>query len=177
MKEMIKQAAASLFAEHGYAGTSLAQISEKVGIKKPSIYAHYKSKDHLFEYMLHDAFNAEMKRLEETNNLYGLLESYLFLYDEDSLFRFFLTSSFFPPDFLKENILQQYEAYLDALESKVRALLKLPPDQADDAAVMYTIILDSLFVELCYGTRKKSEKRLDVAWRVYEQQFLKGQEK
>jgi AcrR family transcriptional regulator len=37
MRESIKKAAAALFAEHGYAGTSLAQISEKVGIKKPSL--------------------------------------------------------------------------------------------------------------------------------------------
>ncbi|WP_046176038.1 TetR/AcrR family transcriptional regulator [Domibacillus indicus] len=173
MKETIKQAAASLFAEYGYAGTSLAQISEKVGIKKPSIYAHYKSKEQLFECVFQDAFNEEMNRVEQAGHLYNLLESYLFLYSEDPLFRCFLASSFFPPDFLKERILRQYEAYLHALERKVKLLLK-PAENLEDAAVMYTIIVDSLLVELCYGTRERSEKRLEVAWRIYKQSFMKG---
>ncbi|OES45182.1 TetR/AcrR family transcriptional regulator [Domibacillus iocasae] len=176
MKESIKQAAASLFAEYGYAGTSLAQISENVGIKKPSIYAHYKSKDYLFKCIFQDAFNAEMKRVGETNDLYGLLQSCLFLYDKDPLFRFFLTSSFFPPDFLREHILKQYNSYLGALEAKVKALLNRSSVNSDDAGVMYTIILDSVFVELCYGTRERSEKRLNVAWRIFEQSFMKGRE-
>jgi AcrR family transcriptional regulator len=177
MKETIKKAAAALFAEYGYAGTSLAQISEKVGIKKPSLYAHFKSKDHLFECIMEDAFDAETKRVEEAGDLHKLLQSYLFLYEEDALFRFLLTSSFFPPDFLKKRILEKYDEYLHALEEKVKTVLPSVSVHAEDAAVMYTIILDSLFVELCYGTRERSQKRLDTAWRVYEQAFMKGQKK
>lgn len=174
MKDKIKKAAASLFAEYGYAGTSLAQISEKVGIKKPSIYAHYKSKEHLFEALLSDAFETEMRRVEELSDLYLFLDSYVFLYEEDPLFRFLLTSSFFPPASLKESILDRYYVYLDALERKVTELLKGYPTAIEDAAVMYTAILDSIFVELCYGTRERTEKRLETAWRFYWNSVTKG---
>ncbi len=174
LKEKIKQAAAALFAEHGYAGTSLAQISEKVGIKKPSIYAHYKSKKHLFESLLYDAFESEMARIEKTTDLYVLLESYLFLYEKDALFRFLLTSSFFPPESLKKSVLQRYYVYLDALELKAEKLLQNCPGNLQDAASMYTVILDSVFVELCYGTRERTEKRLETAWRFYWNSVMKG---
>lgn len=44
----IQLIALSHFAKYGYAGTSLSKVAEEVGIKKPSIYAHYKSKEDLF---------------------------------------------------------------------------------------------------------------------------------
>lgn len=177
MKEKIKLEAASLFAEHGYAGTSLAQISERVGIKKPSLYAHYKSKDHLFEVLAEEAFEAEQQRIATTEDLYELLSSMLHLYEQDARFRFLVTSSFFSPDFLKKEIMAEYDVLLQSLEGKIYGFERIPEHQKEDAAVMYTLIFDSIAVELCYGTKKRSEKRLDTAWRVFTHYFLKEQEK
>jgi len=47
-KEKILAESMELFAMNGYEGTSMTQIADKVGIKKPSLYAHYKSKEALF---------------------------------------------------------------------------------------------------------------------------------
>ncbi|MCQ6561965.1 TetR/AcrR family transcriptional regulator [Paenibacillus mendelii] len=44
----LKLAALTLFTESGYEGTSMSQIAKAVGIKTPSIYAHFESKEHLF---------------------------------------------------------------------------------------------------------------------------------
>ena len=44
-KEKILDAALTLFAENGYDGTSVEQIANKVGIKAPSLYKHYKGKE------------------------------------------------------------------------------------------------------------------------------------
>lgn len=46
--EGIKDAALKYFTLHGYEGASLSLIAEDVGMKKQSIYAHFKGKDDLF---------------------------------------------------------------------------------------------------------------------------------
>jgi len=47
-KEKIKKTALSLFAQRGYHGTTMSDIAKLVGIKTPSIYAHFNGKEELF---------------------------------------------------------------------------------------------------------------------------------
>ncbi len=44
----ISQAALELFARNGYHGTSIKDITDKLGLTKAAFYAHFKSKGHLF---------------------------------------------------------------------------------------------------------------------------------
>ena len=44
-KDKILDEALTLFAENGYDGTGVEQIAEKVGIKAPSLYKHFKGKE------------------------------------------------------------------------------------------------------------------------------------
>ncbi len=46
--ERLPQVALELFAARGYSGTSLADIAGRLGIRKPSLYNYYSSKDELF---------------------------------------------------------------------------------------------------------------------------------
>lgn len=51
-KEEIREAALKAFSNHGYAGTTIEQIATLTGMSKAGLYAHYKSKEELFEDML-----------------------------------------------------------------------------------------------------------------------------
>ncbi len=51
-KERIFESAVDLFAEKGFDATSMREIAESVGIKKASMYSHYKSKDKILEKIL-----------------------------------------------------------------------------------------------------------------------------
>jgi AcrR family transcriptional regulator len=46
-REQILDAAAALFAEHGYAGTSTRAIAERVGVRQASLYYHFAGKDEI----------------------------------------------------------------------------------------------------------------------------------
>ena len=54
-KEKILDAALTLFAENGYDGTSVEQIANKVGIKAPSLYKHYKGKEDILNALIDSA--------------------------------------------------------------------------------------------------------------------------
>ena len=65
-KQRILDEALTLFSEKGYANVFVADIAERVGIKAPSLYKHYKNKQAIF-----DAIIEEMNRrfLEEAGAL------------------------------------------------------------------------------------------------------------
>lgn len=46
-REQILDAAAALFAQHGYAGTSTRAIAERVGVRQASLYYHFSGKDEI----------------------------------------------------------------------------------------------------------------------------------
>ncbi|MCA9772900.1 MAG: TetR/AcrR family transcriptional regulator, partial [Myxococcales bacterium] len=52
----IVAAAADLFAEKGYNGASLREIADRVGIRTPSLFYHFKSKGELYQAILETIF-------------------------------------------------------------------------------------------------------------------------
>jgi AcrR family transcriptional regulator len=64
--ERILDAAEDLFAERGYAATSLGDVADAVGIRSPSLYNHFKNKEALYGAVLNrllDAFVAPLMEL------------------------------------------------------------------------------------------------------------------
>lgn len=46
-RAVVETAAADLFAQRGYAGTTIADIAHAAGVTKPIVYRHFESKQHL----------------------------------------------------------------------------------------------------------------------------------
>lgn len=58
--------AASLFVEHGYAGTSVDQIARKAAASKQTLYRRYPSKEELFKAVITNLSASLLRRIAET---------------------------------------------------------------------------------------------------------------
>lgn len=177
----LKAIALEQFALHGYQGASLSAIADKAGIKKQSIYSHFKSKEDLFIRAFEDSVQHELDFIERDlvgsdtsirNMLNQFPANYLARYREDSNMKFFLRTSFFPPVELEEPIKEGTEKYISGLESIFVQLFekygKLHGEMTPEkASVAYLTILDGLLVELMYGRSDRLEKRLDHSLEVF----------
>jgi TetR/AcrR family transcriptional repressor of nem operon len=66
------EAAAPIFNQHGYEGSSLNDLMEATGLKKGGIYRHFSSKEELaaeaFDYTWEAAWNARLLHVDEKTN-------------------------------------------------------------------------------------------------------------
>src|SRR5262252_8627816 len=58
----IQQVAIELFTEHGYEGTSLREIAERLDVTKAALYYHFRSKEDIIESLVQD-FHEQMDEL------------------------------------------------------------------------------------------------------------------
>lgn len=181
----IKDAALKYFTIHGYEGASLSQIAEEVGMKKQSIYAHFKGKDDLFLQVLRDAKETELSsklqyfsKVDSKNpekDLYGFLQLVIDLFQENEHIKFWLRMSFFPPAHLEKEIGQEV---ID-IEEKVQAILEckfhdwinaklIVEDEAITPTYAFLGVVDSILLELVYGNDEKRLKdKLAASWKVF----------
>ena len=70
-KDRILEEALSLFSEKGYSNVFVGEIAERVGIKAPSLYKHFKNKQAIFDEIIlrmHQKFLEEAKQLNIVGN-------------------------------------------------------------------------------------------------------------
>ena len=79
-RHAILNAATRLFAQKGYAGSSIREICKAAAITKPVLYYHFRSKEHLYEELLLDIFNQTRKNLLLLSSFRGSLRDRLVLY-------------------------------------------------------------------------------------------------
>lgn len=181
----IKKAALKYFTIHGYEGASLSLIAEEVGMKKQSIYAHFKGKDDLFLQVLRDAKETELSsklqyfsQVDSKNpekDLYGFLQLVIDLFQKNEQLKFWLRMSFFPPAHLEKAIEQEV---ID-IEEKVQIILErkfqdwinaklIFGDVAITPTYAFLGVVDSILLELVYGNNEKRLKdKLAASWTVF----------
>ncbi len=60
-REKILKVATKLFAKYGFAGTSMDDIADRVGIRKASLYHHFSSKQEIYEELIERVFSEIIK--------------------------------------------------------------------------------------------------------------------
>lgn len=111
----IKQEAIALFAQKGYEATTLNDIASQVGIKKPSLYVYFSSKEELFLSVFDDLLQeyqsvvhqmveeAEQAKLDQ--QLFILFKKYILWFaNERTKSQFWNRALLFPPAEIKEEL-------------------------------------------------------------------------
>ncbi len=160
-RESIIDAAKQLFAQRGFHGVSIDEIVKKVGVSPAILYRHFKSKDELYEAVLHE-FSCTRESYVETvvkddtgfeNVLRGMT-------------RVFVTSIVNQPDLLKtelhsllegsmasqEFFLNRWKSFTDYIEynlTEYQAQAKIEPIDVKAAALMYQGMIREVLIQKC----------------------------
>lgn len=179
----LQEAALARFSIQGFDATSMNEIARDVGIKKPSIYAHFRNKDDLFLSLIPLVIGKELEHAR--NTLRGgvdiKLQMLLYLkgiqerYEQSNSVGFLLRNLFMPPAHLYEAIMTPLHAFMDELENIIRmAITQSPfmsptaPLDAETLTITFMSVIDSLQSELLYGGPEKYQRRLEAIWSVFE---------
>ncbi|WP_162617970.1 TetR/AcrR family transcriptional regulator [Salinicola halophilus] len=184
-RDRLKQIGLSLFARHGYEGTSLARIADAAEIKKPSIYNHFESKAALFLELAADADTDLIALMDESlveqreapfeQRLRHLLhQCATFAYREHQgvFYKRFLL---FPPQELADEASQIMQAGERRIDQRLRKLfaegravgaLRDTLDEADFLAAFYCVV-DGLLSETFIYSPSELARRFSGVWSVF----------
>lgn len=141
--ERILDAADELFSSRGFPGVSVRDVAEAAGVKKASVFYHFKSKDELFEHVLERYYAAHARVLESaetdgdpSERLHRFIDAYLdFIEDHHRYVRLVqmeITSG--------SARLPQIARGLSLLHERVRAILEgLVPESGPLAARQFFV--------------------------------------
>lgn len=184
-KEKIKHAAIAQFAKDGYAGAALSVIAKEVGIKTPSIYAFYKSKDSLFLSAFEDVMDEHFNHIQKISNnfdhlsteekLRGVLERVCTYHTEEKIKTVFLNRAMlFPPDSLRDALHDIFMREEDMLSDLLTGIFKqgikegtIVNHRMEDLLASYFCLLDGVFLQLFYYSAEAFNERVASSWKVF----------
>ncbi|MEK4907174.1 TetR/AcrR family transcriptional regulator [Niallia sp. FSL M8-0099] len=184
-KEEIKKAAIKFFLQNGFEGASLSEIAEEAGIKKASIYSHFKGKDELFLEVLREAKAEEITRKayyfekEDCHNPETFLYEYLLytkeLFQENEMLKFWLRMGFFPPlhlyDVIQKEVFEAEQFQEELIAQKSSKWIEHSQIYVKDTNTFnlaFTGIIMAIMVEIVYfNSEKRVDDKLEALWEVF----------
>jgi TetR/AcrR family transcriptional regulator len=155
-RERLLETAIGMFAEKGYAGTSVREIVEKAGVSKPVLYYYFKSKEGLFLAILDLAEDLQKQLLSEILGSKGdVLSRLLILYrriyagisERRSLYKMIHSLVFGPPQGAPDyDFTRYYRHMIDAIAKIYNMGLacgEVRKTAADDFASLVLSLIDS----------------------------------
>ncbi|RCW44920.1 TetR/AcrR family transcriptional regulator [Paenibacillus prosopidis] len=179
--ERIKLAAVTMFAESGYEGTSLSEIANAVGIKTPSIYAHYKSKEHLFLQLIQEVIAEEREQYMALiqavqkepikQQIYKLFDFFTDLSHLTTGQAFLKRTILMPPRHLRDQLRRDFLRYENELSEGLAAIMRKGVfegifDVRDEERMIaaFYVCVDGLLVENQLYEDKLYNERKQMVW-------------
>jgi len=150
-KARLLEAGITLFAEKGYASTSVREITARAGVTKPVLYYYFKNKEGLFRAIMNTAAELQQALLEEILETTGtalnrFIHFYRRFYEEvlknKDFFKMINNLIFGPPQGAPDYDIEQYHSRMvNVIKSIYMDGLKLKEvDEADPEAVAMLVV-------------------------------------
>ncbi|GAA0492842.1 TetR/AcrR family transcriptional regulator [Salinibacillus aidingensis] len=182
--EKIRNVALSHFARHGYEGASLSEIAKETGIKKSTIYSHYKGKDDLFLTVVRYVFRLERRNILsyfQSSGQKSIKEKLLGFFDyiEDRFYqsdtaKLLLRMCFFPPWHFRGEVSKIVNAFIARMQRLLVKLMKhhhkngeLTGVDSYQAALAYITLVDGVVIELLFTGKNEFFERVNVSFPIY----------
>jgi len=143
-KQRILDAALTLFSQNGYANVYVGQIAEAVGIKAPSLYKHYKSKQDIFQAILDEMksrYDAQAAALNMNGNNAVADANTFAAVSEDGLVRMGMGLFMY---FLHDDYAQRFRKMLTVEQFRDPDLARLFGRQYADDPLAYQALMFSM---------------------------------
>ncbi|MEC5425924.1 TetR/AcrR family transcriptional regulator [Virgibacillus sp. C22-A2] len=181
----IRDVALHYLANYDYDSFSLNQIANDVGIRKASIYAHYKSKEDIFYAVLmhsiksgkhtivcffHDHHQEPLEKTIKSFFYWFLIES-----KKNEELKFLLRIMYFPPSNLKNYSSKYTGTLLIELERLLKRYIrekiqkeKLEFSQHEgEIALSFITIAEGCLIELYFADKPRYEQRVEVIFPIF----------
>jgi Transcriptional regulator len=183
-RKAIIEAAARLFAEKGYEGMTMKEIAREVGIKAPSLYAFYESKEdillHIYRNVMTEHFQLTASGLGNPDRpvktqLYELLRAIMVYQLQERLpIRIFLRLLLFPPAVFQIDLKSEFLKLEEGEKELFIRLFRRGMDNGeiretdcDALAQLLLCILDGLFWEIQRFDEETFWKRFQAVWEQF----------
>jgi len=179
----IKEVAFTLFAQKGYEATTLNDIAAEVGIKKPSLYVYFSSKQELFLTLFEDLLTEYERELQiisdhalksNENSLFYLFEKYILWFAQEPIKTLFWNRVFlFPPQELKEELLKRISSVEDQfIQKEIELIDRLIEDKEirsinrEDVLLSFRSLREGMLMTFLINSNLDKEK-LKSIWDIY----------
>jgi AcrR family transcriptional regulator len=183
-KDKILQESLKLFSSKGYSGTSMNEIAEIVGIKKPSLYFHFKSKAEIFTKLFEVVVNDHMDEVEKLldrikdystkEKLYGFFKGYLEYCKESDYIEFWNRMYYFPPIEFQNEIYKRTAEVESNMEKELKMIIEdgmkngeLKKDDSEKILTSYYYMLLGFMLSLNDYKGKAIDKDVDRCMELF----------
>ncbi|MBM7540116.1 TetR/AcrR family transcriptional regulator [Amphibacillus cookii] len=179
--------AMKLFAIHGFDGTSMEAIAKQVGIRKASLYSHFKGKEALFLSIVHDLVEDNKQSLQQLSKqvadqsierqlhaYFRYLSEYPLEENKQFEFQFFRHMLFFPPAALYEELRLKLAEYESLLKVSLASVLKsgiedevIHVGPVEDLVTAFLCTADGVMMQIHYVPDKAFKQISETMWRMF----------
>lgn len=186
--DKIKKATLLYISKYGYKGTTLKDIAQKVGIKTPSIYSHFNSKEQLFLSIIKDL---KLKEREELAKLVISLRKKPIKEAFRELFYFYTDTQniaswqiilkqilMHSPSSILRSLRQDFKEIEEEISIHLTEFFRIgrkegwiKREDTEEMISFFFTLIDGLLVEQHLYESEKYERRRYLVWTIYRDQI------